>query len=81
MELVRTKQGMFRGAVKDGYTVFYGIPYGEAPVGDARFLEPAQALPFQGERDCTHPSVRPWMADPKEDSAVAKECLAECGLS
>ena len=73
MELVRTKQGMFRGAVKDGYTVFYGIPYGEAPVGDARFLEPAQALPFQGERDCTHPSVRPWMADPKEDSAVAKE--------
>lgn len=73
MELVTTKQGIFRGIVKDGYTIFYGIPYGEAPVGAARFRRPVPALPFEGERDCTHPSVRPWMADPKADSAVAKE--------
>jgi len=73
MEFAVTEKGVFKGNVKENYTVFYGIPYAEAPVGEKRFCLPERARGFEGERDCTHPSVRPWMVDPSPEREVAKE--------
>lgn len=73
MKIAVTKQGAFRGSEGEDYTVFYGIPYAQAPVEERRFRAPVRSLPFAGERDCTRPSVRPWMSDPEPDSAVGQE--------
>lgn len=40
LQTVRTRRGIFNGAVREGYTLFAGIPYAKAPVGARRFQKP-----------------------------------------
>jgi para-nitrobenzyl esterase len=51
--LAKTGQGVLRGAVEDGVCVFRGVPYARPPVGELRFAEPREPLPWTGERDAT----------------------------
>lgn len=73
MKIAVTKNGTYQGIEREEYTIFYGIPYAKAPVGEKRFCPPVPAEAFEGIRDCTCPKVRPWMVDPEPDRAVGKE--------
>ncbi|GAA1279621.1 carboxylesterase family protein [Pseudonocardia aurantiaca] len=46
-----TSAGAVRGRNEDGLSVFRGIPFAQAPVGEARFAAPRPALPWNGVRD------------------------------
>ncbi|MGV9283053.1 carboxylesterase/lipase family protein [Streptomyces sp. NPDC003730] len=49
--VVRTGCGAVRGRDEDGLAVFRGIPFAQAPVGDARFAAPRRPRPWDGIRD------------------------------
>jgi para-nitrobenzyl esterase len=51
--VARTKAGDLRGAVENGITVFRGVPYAAAPVGELRFSPPQPVPPWRGVRDAT----------------------------
>lgn len=74
MDIVRIKSGMLRGKREDGCTVFYGIPYAAAPVGQLRWAPPGEVIPWQGMWDCTRMGNRCYQAVPGEmlraDSSV-----------
>jgi para-nitrobenzyl esterase len=49
---VETKEGTLQGVVDGDVTVFRGIPYAQAPIGDLRFRPPRPAEPWGGLRVC-----------------------------
>ena len=51
--LVETRQGKVRGIEASGLSVFRGIPYAAPPVGARRWLPPAPAESWSGERVAT----------------------------
>lgn len=52
--LVRSTQyGQVKGLDQDGVEVYYGIPYGAAPVGELRWVSPTAPAPWEEVRDCT----------------------------
>jgi len=55
MTVVETRYGKVRGIRGNnrGNTVFRGIPYAKAPVGELRFAPPAECEKWEGVRDCT----------------------------
>jgi para-nitrobenzyl esterase len=48
-----TTTGRIRGAIVDGVSRFYGVPYAAAPVGANRFAAPVPHEGWSGERDAT----------------------------
>ena len=48
--VVATESGQVEGFLEEGASVFLGIPYAEAPVGEHRFLAPAPRKPWDGVR-------------------------------
>lgn len=72
--------GMIRGQnLPDGGTLFRGIPYAAAPVGDLRWQAPYPVVPWSGVKDATKPGapcLQPDMGWNHEDAAGASEdCL------
>ncbi|MFF8938686.1 carboxylesterase/lipase family protein [Streptomyces paradoxus] len=49
--VVRTTAGAVRGRREEGLAVFRGIPFAAPPVGEARFMAPRPAHPWDGIRD------------------------------
>lgn len=51
--VVSTESGLVRGVTGNTpqYTVFKGIPYAAAPVGDLRWKEPQPVISWEGVRD------------------------------
>ena len=45
---VKTRYGLVEGVAEEGYTVFKGIPFAQAPVGALRFCPPREPEPFEG---------------------------------
>ncbi len=54
---VATASGRVRGRNRDGSTVFYGIPYAEAPIGPLAFEAPVRRAAWEGVRDATVPGA------------------------
>ena len=48
MEQTTVKQGRIAGVEKEGYTVFWGVPYAQPPVGKLRWRAPQEPLPWEG---------------------------------
>ena len=62
--VVETPQGAFEGTVENGALVFRGIPYGNAPTGNRRWLPPQAEPKHEGVRQALDfgpscPQVRP----------------------
>src|SRR5918994_5729675 len=53
-----TRQGRVRGFVRNGATVFLGMPYGADTSGPRRFRPPQPPAPWRGARDATKPGQR-----------------------
>ncbi len=53
MDLVRTGKGLIRGVERDGYAVFFGMPYAQPPVGPLRWRPPREAEAWEGELQAT----------------------------
>jgi len=48
---VETSGGALRGVRRGGVSAFHGIPFAAPPTGERRFLPPAPAPRWDGERD------------------------------
>ncbi len=51
-----TQSGTVQGKADGAHLVWYGIPYGAAPVGEARWSAPLDPVPWTGSLDCTQPA-------------------------
>lgn len=52
--VVMTREGPVRGLVRNGVSVFLGIPYAMPPLGDLRWRPPQSVVPHGGVLDATH---------------------------
>ncbi len=62
---VTTAQGTVRGALRDGFAVFHGIPYAAPPSRAGRFAAPAPPEAWTGVRDATAPGPTAPQAERK----------------
>ena len=51
--VVRVRQGLLKGVVRDGVLVLRGVPFATPPVGPLRFRPPQPAAQWEGLRDAT----------------------------
>ena len=54
--LCTTQYGPVQGKEQGDHLVWYGIPYGAAPVGDARWHAPQEPAVWSDPLDCTNPA-------------------------
>jgi para-nitrobenzyl esterase len=75
---MRTAQGMVRGQVRDGVSVFRGIPYAAAPTGRLRFRAPQAPAAWSGVRDATQDGPacpQNQSGDPAGKASTNEDCL------
>lgn len=53
MEIVNTTKGKIKGIQKEHYTLFAGVPYAKAPIGDLRWRAPEEMAPWQEVYEAT----------------------------
>lgn len=51
MHQVRTRLGLLEGVRHDAYSVFFGVPYAQPPVGKLRWHRPLPLEPWEGVRE------------------------------
>ncbi|MEU5864303.1 carboxylesterase family protein [Nonomuraea sp. NPDC047529] len=75
--VVHTETGLVRGALRDEYRLFQGIPYAAPPVGPLRWGSPRPAAGWRGVRAATRPGpacaqVMDFIGD---KPSTAEDCL------
>lgn len=73
MQYVDVEEGTLKGSQREGYSVFYSVPYAAPPVGKGRFAPPGKPQHYDGIRNAESVCSRPWMKDPDAASAVGME--------
>ncbi|MEZ5766058.1 MAG: carboxylesterase family protein [Xanthobacteraceae bacterium] len=64
--LAQTRSGQVRGIVKDGISVFKGIPYAASTASANRFRAPQPVAPWSGVRDAlAYPNMAPQPPAPR----------------
>ncbi|WP_245804675.1 carboxylesterase/lipase family protein [Erythrobacter tepidarius] len=83
--VVRAPAGPIRGAYGNGVSVYRGIPYAEAPVGERRWRPPVPKAPWQDVADatrfgppCFQPASRPSASSiySEELPEMSEDCLS-----
>ncbi|MGH2586914.1 MAG: carboxylesterase/lipase family protein, partial [Dehalococcoidia bacterium] len=82
--VVRTPYGQVAGEQRDGVTVFRGIPYARAPLGELRFRAPQPPEPWSDVRDATrfgpiamqNPSPMDTIFGAVQRPAMSEDCLS-----
>jgi para-nitrobenzyl esterase len=70
---VPTEYGLVQGASENGITVYRGIPFAAAPVGDLRWRPPQPAPKWKGVREASAFAADPYQGDGKGN--VSEDCL------
>lgn len=74
-----TTMGRFEGAREHGVSIYRGIPYAAAPIGELRFKAPQPALASAGTRDVTRfapACMQKGVSMPGEaPQAISEDCL------
>lgn len=71
---VRTENGLVQGAFENGLTVYRGIPFAAAPVGDLRWRPPQPAAKWDGVRLTTEFAPGPIQGG-NPPSGKSEDCL------
>jgi para-nitrobenzyl esterase len=78
---VKVEQGLLKGTVENGLTVYRGIPFAAAPVGDLRWRAPQPASRWDGVRsadkfapECVQASMGPMPAG-MQPPPMSEDCL------
>jgi para-nitrobenzyl esterase len=77
---VKTANGILQGTQVSGISMFKGVPYAQAPVGDLRWKEPQPLKNWEGTRKADHFSARamqlPVYSDMKfRSDGISEDCL------
>ncbi len=72
-EPVRVETGLLRGSPAPGLTVFRGVPFAAAPVGELRWRAPQPAAGWTGVREAVAFAPDPYQGDGKGN--VSEDCL------
>ncbi len=81
--VVHTKSGAVSGSVKNGISIFKGIPFAAPPVGELRWKAPQPVTPWKDVRVCTTFGASPMQNSPAsfsmwtEEYLIAKEPISE----
>ncbi|KAI4454008.1 carboxylic ester hydrolase [Holotrichia oblita] len=70
-----TLSGKIMGVKENGISIFKGIPYAKAPVGELRFAPPVGIEPWTGVLDCVNFGPQCPQNMPKENQAISEDCL------
>ncbi len=70
----KTRDGVLRGSIESGVSIFRGVPFAQPPVGDLRFRAPVKPLPWKGERDALKFAAAAMQPD-RHDLAQSEDCL------
>src|SRR5437764_37795 len=73
---ISTAAGNIRGFWRAGSAAFLGIPYAEAPVGDARFAAPVPRSPWSGVRPALSYGPTPQRIPPAKVALIPKLSIA-----
>ncbi len=76
--IVETKQGKLQGAEEKGVSVWRGIRYAKAPVGELRFRAPQEAEKWEGIKEATAfgPIAPQMKSGLGTDGPQAEDCLS-----
>jgi len=78
MVIVKIKRGELKGAQKNNYQCFLGIPFAKPPIGDLRFCEPQPADPWDGIKDTIEFGKIPiqgYQENPPIGQEESEDCL------
>ena len=73
--LRNTQFGLVQGAEYEDGIVWYGIPYGAAPVGELRWQEPVDPDPWSGVKDCSQVSEVAYQYSSSVGVIGTEDCL------
>jgi para-nitrobenzyl esterase len=71
---VKVAEGMVRGTIEDGLSVYKGIPFAAPPVGDLRWRAPQPAAKWEGVKQATSFAPGP-IQGAKPPSGKSEDCL------
>ncbi len=84
-EPVKVEGGLLQGTLKDGVTVYKGVPYAAPPVGELRWRAPQPPVQWKGTRKADKFSANPmqvmvhelgpWTAEYQPQGGVSEDCL------
>lgn len=77
MNIVTTKYGSVHGLEKDGYSLFLGIPYAKAPIGELRWRRPIEPDRWEGVREAVTYPNRSMQETDRQDPFYGKEFYDE----
>ena len=82
---VKVEQGLLQGKVEDGVTVYKGVPFASAPIGELRWRPPQPPVPWKGVRMADKFSANPmqvmvkeygpWTAEYQPQGEISEDCL------
>lgn len=77
LDIITTTQGKLTGIKMNGYTLYKGIPYAKAPIGELRWKAPQEVEPWEGVLKADHFGSISFQGKHEEGSFYYKEFYSD----